>query len=488
MRSLVLGAAFVLALAPELAGAAGKPQDVFRPGDKSLENIIRTDERYGDDGLFFGPRGWGYWNFLENPRPIQNPNLWPDMQSTYFIGQFTMPAGSTLTLRGEYPRARYFKFALYRAENNTFVSIGEDLGGPDIAPDPGSTNPFIIGAERLGADRKFTLHVVAADPPSDASKRAENTLYVGKDGGELQSVIRIYLSDEGSDGAGWAPATSPTADTGFPRYEATLADGTRLTADDVVKQFGRAMAGNTPQPFTTDQWVALVDNKDNDPALDPATAPARKDGRWEKYWNLKYSILGSFMTPEAQAKIPFAGPIDGGGDPDTQYLFVQLSRKFGSVYVVRSRMPTFPNTYAGKSGKGLEVRPAAQTQYFSVVSCEAAPSGQIVDGLTDMQVPLDKDGNYTIVYSREEDRPANATNENGVAWIEWSPRGEGIDDPRNRADFGMLMMRIMAPDPGWAESPLKVTAPGMEEQVMGPYYPRGEYMTKEQFEALGSLN
>ena len=72
------------------------------------------------------------------------------------------------------------------------------------------------------------------------------------------------------------------------------------------------------------------------------------------------------------------------------------------------------------------------------------PSGQIVDGLTDMQVPLDKDGNYTIVYSRKEDRPKNATLENGVAWIEWSPRGEGIDGPQNRPDFGMLMLRIMA--------------------------------------------
>jgi hypothetical protein len=132
--------------------------------------------------------------------------------------------------------------------------------------------------------------------------------------------------------------------------------------------------------------------------------------------------------------------------------------------------------------------PAAQTQYWSMVSCEAAPSGQIVDGLTDMQVPLDKDGNYTIVYSRKEDRPKNATPENGVAWIEWSPRGEGIDSPQNRTDFGMLMLRIMAPSPDWAESPLNVTAPGMEENVMGPYFPRGQYMTREAFEALGNQN
>lgn len=484
MRLLVVTAAVVLSILPIAANAAGKPLDVFRPGDKSLENVIRTDERYGADGLFLGPRGWDYWNFLEHPRPIQNPNLWPDMQSTYFLGRLAMPAGSTLTLRGEFPRARYFKLALYKAENNTFVSIGQDLGGPDIVPDAGSTNPFRVGAHRLGDARSYTLQIVAEDAPSDASKRAENTLYVGADGGTLQAVIRIYLPDDGSDGAGWAPATSPSADTGFPRYEATLADGTRLSHDEVVKQFGRPMEGNTPQPFTADQWIAMVNNKDNDPALNPATAPARKDGRWAKYWNIRYSIVGSFMTPQAQAKIPYAGPIDGGGDPDTNYLFVQLSRKFGPVYVVRGRMPTFPNTYAGTGGKGLEIMPEAQTQYFSIVSCEAAPSGQIVDGLTDMQIPLDKEGNYTIVYSRKEDRPANATDENGVAWIEWSPRGEGLDDPRNRTDFGMLMMRIMAPSADWAESPAKITKPGEEEQVMGPYFPRGEYMTKEAFEAL----
>jgi hypothetical protein len=40
-----------------------KALDVARFGDKSLENFIRTDQRYGHDGLFQGPRGWGYWNY-----------------------------------------------------------------------------------------------------------------------------------------------------------------------------------------------------------------------------------------------------------------------------------------------------------------------------------------------------------------------------------------------------------------------------------------
>ncbi|HWS96058.1 MAG TPA: DUF1254 domain-containing protein [Candidatus Methylomirabilis sp.] len=459
--------------------------DVRRFGDKSLENFIRTDTRYGHDGLFQGPRGWGYWNYLEYPRPVQNPNLWPDMQSTYFIGRLALPAGSTLTLNYTYPHARYFQFALYKAQGTTFVSIGEALSGQDIEPDPGSKNPFRVGADRLAEPRNFTLRIAAENAPADPKQRPQNTLYAGKDGGELMFVNRAYLSDQGSDGAGWGPAASPSAGSGLPTYSATLAHGTKLSAADVVKQFARPFTASTKQPVTAEQWEMLVRSKENDPALDPATAPARKDPRWEKYWNIRYSIVGSFKTPEERAKIPYASAIDGGGDPETMYMFVQLSRKFGPVYVMRGKMPTFPNTYAGAGGRGLEVMPPAQTQYWSLVSCEAMPSGQIVDALTDMQVPLDKDGYYTIVYSRKEDRPANATAQNGVAWIEWSPRGEGVDTPQNRTDFGMLMLRFIQNDPNWAQSPDKVTKPGLEESVMGPYYPRGEYMDKSTFEAIG---
>jgi hypothetical protein len=460
--------------------------DVTRFGYKSLENFIRTDERYGHDGLFQGPRGWGYWNLLEYPRPIQNPNLWPDMQSTYFIGRLAMPAGATLTLNYSYPHARYFQFALYKAEHGTFVSIGESLAGQDIEPDADSINPFKVGANRLAPNRNFTLRIRAADAPADPKSREQNTLYAGKDGGELMFVNRIYLPDQDSDGAGWGPASSPSAGRGLPTYTGTLADGTQLSAAEVIKQIGRPMEGATKQPITAEQWEVLLHAKDNDPTLEPATAPARKEPRWEKYWNLKYSILGAFKTPEERAKIPYATAMDGGGDPETQYMLIHLSRRFGPVYVMRGKMPTFPNTYAGGTGKGLEIMPEAQTQYFSLVSGEAAPSGQIVDGLSDMQIPLDADGNYTIVYSRKDDRPKNATADNGVAWIEWSPRGEGIDGPQNRPDFGMLMLRIMANNPSWKQSPDYVTKPGMEEAVMGRYYPRGEYTTKEAFEAKGT--
>lgn len=460
------------------------PPHPVRFGDRSLESTIRTDERYGHDGLFQGPRGWVYWNYLENPKPIQNPNLWPDMRSTYFIGRFAMPSGSSMTLRGTFPYARFFQFALYKFERNTFVAFGESLRGPDIEPDSGSTNPFRIGANRLAAKRNFTIHVLAESPPKDATRRAKNTLYVGSEGRDIQGVIRIYLPDQDKDGTGWGPPNSSYAGRGFPTYEGKLAEGTKLSAEHVVKQWGKPFVGGTEQPLTVEQWVQLVNAKDNDPKLTPQTAPARNPPEWEKFTTIRYGVVGVFKSAEARAKIPFGGPVEGGGEGP--YLVTYLSRHYDPVYVMQGKMPAFPNTYAGKDGRGAAIMPAAQSQYWSLVSCESAPSGQVVDGLTDFQVPLDKDRNYTIVVSRPEDRPKNATLENGVAWIKWSPRGEGLDDPRNRADFGMLLLRIMRNNPTWKQRPDNITKPGTGEAVMGPYFPKGYYTTKEEFEAKGA--
>ena len=466
------------------SGPGKKPAGVNRFGEMSLENTVRTDERYGHDGLFQGPRGWSYWNGLEHPKPIQNPNLWPDTKSTYFLSRFSLPAGSTLILRGRFPYARFFQFALYKFERDTFVAIGESLRGAEIEPDSGSGNPFRIRAERLAAHRNYTIRILAEEPPKNVARRAKNTLYVGRDGSDLEGVIRIYLADQDRDGAGWGPPDASFAEPGFPTYEAILADGKKLTAEQAIKQFAKPFTGATKQPMTAEQWVKLVQSKDNDPTLNPETAPARNSAQWEKFWTNSYTLVGVFKSPTERAKIRFEGAMEGGGEGP--YLVTYLSRKFGPVYVLRGKMPTFPNTYAGKDGKGLATMPDAQTQYWSVVSCEAVPSGQVVDGLTDFQVPLDADRNYTIVVSRPDDRPKNATLKNEVAWMKWSPRGEGLDDPRNRPDYGMLIMRMMANNPSWNERPDNITKPGTEAAVMGPYFPTGYYTTKAEFEAKGA--
>jgi hypothetical protein len=117
---------------------------------------------------------------------------------------------------------------------------------------------------------------------------------------------------------------------------------------------------------------------------------------------------------------------------------------------------------------------------------EAPPSGMGTDALSDMQVPLDADRGYTIVICRPEDRPANATDENGVAWMDWGTKGEGLDDKHNRTDFGLVLFRFMYNNPSWPHDPDKISEPGTEAEIMGPYFPRLSYTDKADFEAGGA--
>jgi len=86
-----------------LAEQRAAAQRADRYGDIPLGAVIRTDERYGHDSLFLGPRGWDYWNLLEKPKAYQDPNLWPDKRPTYFFGEMEVPAGAELTVRGRFP-------------------------------------------------------------------------------------------------------------------------------------------------------------------------------------------------------------------------------------------------------------------------------------------------------------------------------------------------------------------------------------------------
>src|SRR6266536_3102652 len=422
-----------------------------RQGDVSVGTTIRTDERYNNDMLFSGPRGWVYWNYLADPKGYQNPNLWPDKRPTYFFGEMEIPAGAELTVRGRYPHVRYFKFSIYVHERNTFVAeAGGSIAGIHIEPDPGSTNPYRVGADRDAKPRNFTIPILAKDAPANAADRARNTVYLGNQTKTIFGGFRMYVSDRGYDGAGWGLADAPSLEGPGITYDATLADGSKLVGDEVVKRIGKLM-GDAPPPIDADAWYKLVNNKDNNP----------------------------FMTPAERAKVPVATQMEGGGDPTTAYIVNYISRKYGPLYVFRAKLPTFPNTWAN-----TKIMPDGQVQYWSVATMASFTNGSLWDGVFDMQVPLDKDGYYTIVVSRPEDRPKNATAKNGVAWIDWGP-GEGLDDPRNRKDWGALLMRYMVPHKDFQYSPLKADRPDKLAEVMGPYYPRGYYTTKAKFEAEG---
>jgi hypothetical protein len=450
-----------------------------RPGSKTLNVVLETDELYGHDGLWLGPRGRDYGAMLPNPKPYQHANLYPDPNSSYWFAFVEMPEGSVLNIRSQYPHCRYFQLALYRSDPDMggYTATGEKFIDHQIEPDPGSVNPFVPGASRHVENRDYTLRIANVDAPAKEADREPNTLYAGV-GNEIQVVYRVYQPDQGYLG---------DAGAGLPAYTATLADGTELSAEEVRKQFNRPLLQGVAPGMPVKQWRALCNAPDNDPELRPETTPARNPPVLERYFNNAYNLVGVFKPPEVRAaKFPAKVETGFGGDPETLFMIGFLSRRFGPVLVIRGKMPLYPDNWYGPDGSGLDVMTDWECRYMSLIVSEAPPSGMGTDGLSDFQIPIDDDRNYTIVISRGEDRPANATDEHGVAWVDWGHKGEGIDDELNREDYAMILFRFMHTNPSWKHDPQKIVKPGMEEEVMGPYFPRMSYTDKATFEAGGA--
>ncbi|MCA9574352.1 MAG: hypothetical protein KC668_02920, partial [Myxococcales bacterium] len=107
----------------------------------SPATIHITNRRYQPDPFWGGPKGIEY-GLLVGALPIQQPVLYPDGGSSYFVAQFQLPVGASLTIRGEYGHVRYFSFTVAGATSEGGLGNGDNLRDVDIDPDPGSYNPF----------------------------------------------------------------------------------------------------------------------------------------------------------------------------------------------------------------------------------------------------------------------------------------------------------------------------------------------------------
>ena len=264
-----------------------------------MEVVLETDEQFGHDGLWLGPRGRDYGVMLPNPKPYQHANLYPDPNSSYWFAIMEMPAGSVLTIRGRYPYCRYFQFALYRSDPDMggFTATGEKFVDHHLEPDQGSENPFVPGANRRVESRDYTLRISSVDAPADSADREPNTMYAGTEG-QIQVVYRVYLPDASYLG---------DAGVGLPTYAATLADGTELSAEEVREQFNRPLLQGVDPGMPVEQWRALCSAPDNDPELKPETTPARNPPLLERYFNNKWNLVGIFKPTGGPSPDSIAG-------------------------------------------------------------------------------------------------------------------------------------------------------------------------------------
>jgi hypothetical protein len=390
--------------------------------------------------------------------------LIPDSGVVYWVTQYRLPAGASLSLRGQFPKARHISL-------NTYDEAGQPvdrLNDLMMEPDAGSTNPFRPHARRDAAQRDYQVRltqaaVTAGARVNDASRPA-NTLYAPQ-GSAVQLWYRVYVPDQGADLKGSVPLPVPVLQ---------LADGRRLEGDAVCGEIVVKEGALRDVRVPTEALKPLF-------ALPGATSayhPAQNPPSWNAFFNAPLSATNLLIgTPHEAIRARLDATRRGGfySTLDNTYMSAYVDSRFGEVLVIKGKAPTTPRTFAG--GRVME---PAQLRYWSLCKYRSLSDTAVDSCLYDEQVPLAADGSYTIVMSSAAQRPANATAKCGVAWLDWG-QGDGIGNPAG----GFLAFRHMMPAPDFAQSLFATRKPGDEASTLGPYYPASAYSSRTAFEKQG---
>lgn len=391
---------------------------------------------------------------------------YPDSATFYWAAVFTLPAGARLHLEGQFPKSRYISFISYDERGRPIESVADYL----LKPDAGAVNPYLPGADRTGAQRGYRLEVVDANPPPNQPigmnllGQTRDKLHTPKYGpapGQQTILYRIYVGDKGTD---------ETAGAGLPTPVLTLADGKVLRGAEACQPL------RTRQPLQLDAAAMSVPMELYQGLLQAARAkgptwPATNPPTFYQQLDREglYDIYRG-APPRADAR-----KSEGGFYPnlDNQYIRTILNRKLGKVFVLRAKAPTTPKTYQGtaKMGEG-------DLRYWSWCSNQGFANTRVNQCTYDEQIPVGPDGFYTLVVSREEDRPRNATVQCGIAWLPMAKDGDGAGDE----DATVLQLRNMLGTGDFKHAVQGIKSHGSMAQDMGEYYPRGRYLTTSAFE------
>lgn len=448
MRALVVMVASVAALAAPLIALAG------------------PDERRAK-GAVSKPPATCFW---EGPISARRPTTrgfdgrnfnFPEESATYWLARFNLPEGSRLVLRGRYPHGRYMSLNAYSEGNPT-----DALSDIAISPDEGSKNPFVAGKKRSAKQRSWAVTVLDQPPPAPEA-RETNTIYAQPEGdAAIELAYRVYEPDPGRD---------LTGGVGLPGVELVLADGNTaagIAACDQVNDPNREITVQTVSP-------ALWQNARGSPGCDAETNPAYDPPRWERFFNIDYAslaVVSDCTQAGREGRLSMDPDLEGGfySNRDSAYIYSHLAREFGPILVVEGTLPRFPRTY--RTPKRM---PPGDLRFWSLCTGESRVTTRTPDCLSDRQVFERTGRTYTIVVSKLADRPPTANKRCGMAWLDWGEGGDGAGDP----DYGLLIMRNMLVDPDFEQAIQRVERPTEEPAVMGPYFPRADYMTAEEFAA-----
>lgn len=418
---------------PQLANVEGRISDYT--ADHC--GIRLGDGRY-EAGKLVGESRVPGWPGLGSPLTNNRfPYLLDTSASNYFSNRFWhgengppgfigVPTGGRVVFRGEYLRARYFAFHPSDFDTNTLPTLVD----VDIDPDPGSANPY-RGPVPDGAGRRFTATLDFGPRPAEP---ARNTCYVAhKRGGEPNPAVFNILRTTGS-----VLGASPPNSTGvlLPSVDVYDAAGNPTLHFDEADPYP---PGEEP-PVETTHFAPLPI-----PDWRGLARPGALDVK--SNWGLPYDILAS---------------------DDISYLGTMYSRRWGEVFVVRAMAFATPRTPEEPPWSER-----AQVRAFTVTNYNFW-AGIANTSLIDREIARDADGAMTLVVSTAEDRPANATVDDGCTWFDWGPYLDG------QLTFRFLIRR----------NPLLVALRravehGEVSAEIAPYVPKTGHCSKVAFERDG---
>ena len=389
---------------------------------------------------------------------------YPDANVFYWAANFAVPEGANLHLEGDYAHSRYQSLISYDLAGRPVQSLADYL----IEPSMGSENPYRHGANRNAQNRRFRVDILNS-PPADLGIEGQrldsatrNELHTPIENGTQILLYRIYLPDQN---------TGPTGAVALPEAVVTLEDGTELRGQDACGAL-RAAQPMRLDPgalgISVDQYRELTSQPGRDdtwPASNPPTWHIQMDRR---------ALIGIYTGESSEGVRRSTGGFFP--NPDNNYIRTVVNARHGKALVIRGKMPIIPNTYAGEAEGNNE----SQLRYWSICSNQSFANTRVNDCLFDEEVPLDRNGFYTIVVSKAADRPRNANPACGIGWLPIADDGDGIQDP----DVAIVQIRNMLASDDFEEAIQKVSANSMAQLVMGPYFPNSFYTMPNAVEGL----
>ena len=359
-----------------------------------------------------------------------------DLKANYPGHFYKVDPSIEMVIEGEYPHCRYFSFVAHDMKNRTIATLHDS----DIAPDQGSVNPFLPGADWNAPNRRYTLIIRFTAPPAGTGPAVMrgpqtargNILYAGlqADGTPNQAgllVYRRYLPSQGYDVNGGVP---------MPKiYYRKVSD------QSLVKPISK-----------TEQGILF---------LRAMRYVLRRTGE-SKQWADKAHKAGS-ASSKGQPLQWRRSPVVGAENPDTVYLFARVNPDPDKLLLMRWKAPTFPDTWHGHGLTGKE-----EVRYWSM--CFAPKSTMTKFTLADAEAVINPDGFVNLVVGFGAERPAKVTPENGYTWVDL--KGMNIR---------FILYRNMVVSPEFKYVARDVPAGEPVTDQIGDYLPRTQWLSPENF-------